>query len=39
MLQLTIPDEDIVRALVEEVVHVMSGPLFNAALKVKWPTV
>ena len=33
-LQLTIPDEDIVRALVEEVVQVMEGPLFTAALKV-----
>jgi hypothetical protein len=29
-----IPDEDIVRALVEEVTHVMAGPLFQAALKV-----
>ena len=33
--QVAIPDEDIVRALVEEVVHVMSGPLFDAALKVR----
>lgn len=32
--QVAIPDEEIVRALVEEVVHVMSGPLFHAALKV-----
>ena len=39
MLQVTIPDEDIVRALVEEVVHVMSGPLFTAALKVTLPSV
>ncbi len=37
-LQLTIPDEDIVRALVEEVVQVMEGPLFTAALKVALPT-
>jgi hypothetical protein len=35
MVQVAITDEDIVRALVQEVVQVMNGPLFITALKVR----